>query len=365
MGTLTYFGQSSTEEHANFNSLLIDFNCPQLVISPDNPVHQEMLAEFWDHTKYFGARTCVHLLLIYLQRLCNHQLSSNVLEAILSRYDDGGGIYMAKSNSSKPSVCAAFLQTLTGLPEELRQLVPDHFLLADSGANVHCVWDTTFVVNFTTQNRLLHWGGQGARSACIGIGQLYGCSFRVDGSQWERIVLTSGSSDTWVIPDTSQQIFSLAKAVVQGHTPELSGPTPCLILRQSTGIIPLIRGDSSIFLYLPMYPPPSSTALIYNQSHYPTRMPVVNLNAAVLEGYEPEIAWAAPLKASTRKLKLKIQRMRENGFKPTSSKATPERIAAVRRLHQKCGHLNMKKIIEFKRNNRLIATGLPPKFLRA
>jgi hypothetical protein len=56
-----------------------------------------------------------------------------------------------------------------------------------------------------------------------------------------------------------------------------------------------------------MYPPPSSTALIYNQSHYPTKMSVVNLNAAVMKGYEPEIAWSVSLKASTRKLKKKIQ----------------------------------------------------------
>ena len=51
--------------------------------------------------------------------------------------------------------------------------------------------------------------------------------------------------------------------------------------------------------------------LWYEKNHqcscvYPTRMPVDNLNA-VVDGFEPEEAWAAPLSTATRKLKQKIQ----------------------------------------------------------
>jgi hypothetical protein len=51
-------------------------------------------------------------------------------------------IYMADSPSSNKEQ-ALVIVVPVGLPPELHQCAPDYFLVVDSGARVHCLWDAT------------------------------------------------------------------------------------------------------------------------------------------------------------------------------------------------------------------------------
>jgi hypothetical protein len=49
-------------------------------------------------------------------------------------------IYMADSSSSNKEQALAIVVPV-GLPPELHQCAPEYFLVVDSGAAVHCLWD--------------------------------------------------------------------------------------------------------------------------------------------------------------------------------------------------------------------------------
>ena len=85
-------------------------------------------------------------------------------------------IYMADSSSSKKEQ-ALVIVVPVGLPPELHQCAPEYFLVVDSGATVHCLWDATCTAHLREQNSSIGWGGVDSRAVCIATGHLCGVTF--------------------------------------------------------------------------------------------------------------------------------------------------------------------------------------------
>ena len=68
---------------------------------------------------------------------------------------------MADSSSSNEEQ-ALVIVVPVGLPPELHQCVPEYFLVVDSGATVHCLWDTMCTSHLKEQNSSIGWGGVGS-----------------------------------------------------------------------------------------------------------------------------------------------------------------------------------------------------------
>ena len=81
----------------------------------------------------------------------------------------------ASSSSNKEQ--AFVIVVPVGLSPELHQCAPEYFLVVDSGATVHCLWDATCTAHLTEQNSSIGWGGVGSRSVCIATGHLCGATF--------------------------------------------------------------------------------------------------------------------------------------------------------------------------------------------
>ena len=83
--------------------------------------------------------------LLYHNLIPSNSISSITLAYKQHLQDEGGktdlfpsAIFMADS-SSKEQVLVIIVPV--GLPSELQQCTPEHFLVVDSGATVHCLWD--------------------------------------------------------------------------------------------------------------------------------------------------------------------------------------------------------------------------------
>jgi hypothetical protein len=70
---------------------------------------------------------------------------------------------MAGSSSSHDEQAFVIIIPV-GLPPELHQYAPEFFLVVDSGATVHCVWDSTCTAHLTEQNSSIGWGGVDSRA---------------------------------------------------------------------------------------------------------------------------------------------------------------------------------------------------------
>ncbi len=64
-------------------------------------------------------------------------------------------INMADSSSSNKEQ-ALVIVVPVGLPPELHQCAPEYFLVVDSGATVHCLWDATCA---SQRTKLINWMG--------------------------------------------------------------------------------------------------------------------------------------------------------------------------------------------------------------
>ena len=70
-------------------------------------------------------------------------------------------IYMADPSSSNKE--RAFVIVVpVGLPHELHQCAPEYFLVVDSGATVHCLWDAMCTSHLKERNSAIGWGGVGS-----------------------------------------------------------------------------------------------------------------------------------------------------------------------------------------------------------
>lgn len=295
------------------------------------------------------------------------------------------------------------------LPQELANAVPEWFMLVDGGANVHVLYNTILLAFKRDQHSPINWGG--GSDMCIATGQLCGCVWMLADGIWTKIVIHSGQPHTtWVIPTAHRPLFSTIQARRQGHHIIERGSRPGIRLYgQRDRFVPFISDARNEFLLLPMYPPPSRSVQFYQPS-YQGDMPVYNLNKLVDTGtFDPESvrAWASPSDATpgvaVRKRaapagpsdlgsSVKRQRKTQRDGSPISTqrgsrrtvragqpshtvpvlggeyrarKSFEDSARAYDFIHAKLGHHgSMKRLINFKKHGKVIASQLPPKFLR-
>lgn len=281
----------------------------------------------------------------------------------------------------------------SGLPPELHQCVPDYFPTVDSGATVHCMWDAILTAYLIEQNSSaqIGWGGIDSRAVCIAIGHLCGVTFcRSKSNSWSKVLLTSGCNDAWVVPTAARMLFSQIRAKIQGHRCILDGPNPGLIIGNTGDFIPFVTEEGTQFCLLPMYPPPSSAAR--HAGFYSTSMRVLNLNKSGESSMKAQVLIANPLvtriliKRSKIKRATAADRKQRNLLRIEGRRIQKEkerlleekrRLGEEKRLvrsqankadyatyHRKCGHANLRSLVTFKRQGKVIASRLPSKFLR-
>ena len=202
---------------------------------------------------------------LLLHLINSYSLSSDEFNIILIAYEqslqEAGGenvtlkaaAHMADTVTGHREEQAHVIILPPGLPTEMRQTAPEHFLVADSGATVHCLWDSICTAYLTEQNSSINWGGADSRSVCIAIGHLCGVTFSKDSSNnWSKVIITSGAPDAWVIPNSSRMLFSQVRAKLQGHRCFLDGPNPGMLLGDTGDFIPFVIEEETQFCLFPM-----------------------------------------------------------------------------------------------------------------
>ena len=165
--------------------------------------------------------------------------TANVAEACSSKAANVGecSAFVLKMRKERvKQETASLLSTVARgiLPKELAISPPEWFLLADSGANVHVLYDRTLLAFEKEANRFLGWGRGG--DTCIAVGQLCCVTYMLHNNRWEKIVLHSGQPDTtWVVPVANRPLFSTIQARRQGHKSIEEGPHPGLQLGGESG----------------------------------------------------------------------------------------------------------------------------------
>ena len=368
----------------------------------------KLAADIWDntvnHTTVEGNAYMLwaSALLLHLIRL--YSLSSDAISTFIHTYkqtlqEEGGehdvmleaSALMAADNSGQRDE-HAYVILPSGLPIELRQTAPEHFLVADSGATVHVLWDFICTAYLTEQNSSINWGGTDSRSVCIAVGHLCGVTFCKDKrNNWAKVLLTSGTPDAWVIPTSSRMLFSQIRAKLQGHRCFLDGPNPGMLLGDTGDFIPFVVEEETSFCLVPMYPPPTASAR--HSGLYSSSMRVIDMQKC---GSRSRISNAIALAFNPLVSKILLKRSAVKRFTANDRKQRKKLLAAVRRnkiekqrileekrqlaeerkllreratrsnykaYHRTCGHAYLKSLINFKRKGKAIASRLPSKFL--
>ena len=125
-------------------------------------------------------------------------------------------------------------------------------------------------------NSIISWGGPQA-STCTAIGWLTVMTFckSVTGS-WNKVILTSGTRDTWGVLDDKWPVFSQVREKIQEHRCILEGDRPGLIISGTQTFIPFVKCPESGFCFMPAYPPPTVSAI--HNDIYDSSMKVINLH---------------------------------------------------------------------------------------
>ena len=342
-------------------------------------------------------------LLLHLINL--YSLSSDVFNIILIAYEqslqEAGGedvtlkaaAHMADNVTGHREEHAYVIILPSGLPAEMRQTAPEHFLVADSGATVHCLWDSICTAYLTEQNSSINWGGADSRSVCIAIGHLCGVTFSKDSSDnWSKVIITSGAPDAWVIPNSSRMLFSQIRAKLQGHRCFLDGPNPGMLLGDTGDFIPFVIEEETQFCLFPMYPPPTTSAR--HADLYSSSMRVINMEKcglktrvsnAVALAFNPLVHKILLKRSAVKRAKAADRKMRQkllaaahrNRIEKQRLLEQKRQLAEEKKLlrnrsnrsnydayHRKCGHAHLKNLITFKKKGKVIASRLPNKFLR-
>jgi hypothetical protein len=212
--------------------------------------------------KYISAIT-----LAYKQ---HHQEEGGKITALLS-----SAIDTADSSSTNDEQVLVIIVP-QGLPSELHQCAPEHFLVVDSGATVHCLWDAIYTSHLKEQNSVIGGIDVDSRAVCIEIGHLFGVTFcRNKVNNWSKVLITSGNYDAWVILTSSRMLFSHIRAKIQGHRCILEDPNPGLIIGNSGDFVPFVLEEQTQFCPFPMYPPPTASAR--HAELYSSSMHVIDL----------------------------------------------------------------------------------------
>jgi hypothetical protein len=299
-------------------------------------------------------------------------------------------IYMADSSSSNKEQ-ALVIVVPVGLPPELHQCAPEYFLVVDSGATVHCLWDATCTAHLREQNSSIGWGGVDSRAVCIATGHLCGVTFcKSKSNKWSNFLITSGINDAWVIPTAARMLFSQVRAKQQGHRCVLDGPNPGLIICDTNDFVPFVIEEETQFCMFPMHPPPTSSAR--HAGLYSSSMRVLNLEgsgkssskahalifnplvskillkrSALKRASHADIKQRKLLQVESRRIQKEKQRLLEEKRHLVEEKRLIRDQANrtnYHSYHRRCGHANMKNLITFKRHGKVTASRLPPKFLR-
>ena len=368
----------------------------------------QLAADTWEHTMSYttieGNAYILWASALLLHLLHSYSLSSDLISNILTAFEqtlkEAGGemditltasVHMADSLSGLRKQQAYVIILPSGLPAELRQTTPEHFLVADSGATVHCLWDSICTAYLTEQNSSINWGGTDSRSVCIAIGHLCGVTFcRDQKGNWSKVLLTSGASDAWVIPNSSRMLFSQVRAKLQGHRCFLDGPTPGMLLGDTGDFIPFVIEEETQFCLVPMFPPPTTSAR--HSGLYSSSMRVIDMEKCgslaskelALAAFNPLVSKILLRRSSVKRItaaeryqrKKLLAAHRKHKIEKERLQEEKRRFAEEKRLlrdrtnrsnyqsyHRKCGHANLKNLIQFKRKGKAIASRLPSKFL--
>ena len=361
-------------------------------------------AEIWEHTKSYtagdGSAYMLWASALFLHTHDLYSISSDLINSILSVYDqylqEAGGdnellikakAYMATVKHGQRNQHAYTIVLPSGLPHEIRQTTPEHFLVVDSGATVHCLWNAIMTAFLREQNSAINWGV--GHSVCIAIGHLCGVTFCKINDVWCKIILTSGYADAWVIPNSARMLFSQVRAKLQGHRCIMEGPSPGLILGDTGAFVPFVIEEETQFCLLPMLPPPTQSAR--HSGTYASSMRVMDMNKCGSASLKPTALAFNPLVSSIlmkrtakrvaaaerkqrklllaglRKAKLEKQRLLEEKRKLAEEKkllrARTNR-SNYHSYHRKCGHASLRNLVKFKKHGKVIASRLPAQFLR-
>ena len=301
-----------------------------------------------------------------------------------------GSAAATASRHSCPETFNDLARQHIGRPERiLRDLqfpAPAFWLMADSGATVNVVWDTELTSNFRARSHALR-GFQGMASFAIGEAFLDVLVLaHVQNEGWSVKHLSSGDYDTWVVPDARIQILSLTTLTKQGHVVRIGGPTSGIFVagRRDT-FIPLFKDDRSGYYVLPVKAPSFRAAGLKADITLQRRPPfdgsVLNVATDDDFGEEPPAASLATPSSSvpttTRKRTLSdiemgstidAQDAHKNTHGATSAVSKVLKNAAlakhVQRVHEKLGHVDLKRIFKFKRHGKVVCANLPPRFLK-
>jgi hypothetical protein len=210
---------------------------------------------------------------------------------------------------------------------------------------------------------------------------------------WSTRHLSSGDYDTWIVPDARAQILSLTILATQGHVVRLGGPTSRIFVAGRRDIfIPLFKDDHSGYYVLPVKPPSFRAAGlkpdIILQRRPPSNGSVFNVATADDIGEEPSATQPATAssKAPTTSHKcglpdidtdptidapdsqLALADLPKTADAATSAVRTLLKSAAltkqVQSVHEKLGHVDLKRIFKFKHHGKVVCANLPSKFLR-
>jgi hypothetical protein len=313
-----------------------------------------------------------------------------------NRHAFDGQVYMVygasaaatASGHSRPESFNDIARQHIGRPDRILQDLqfpaPAFWPMADSGATVNVVWDTELTSNFRAQSHVLR-GFQGMASFAIGEALLDVLVLaHVQNEGWSTKHLSSGDYDTWIVPDARIQILSLTTLTKQGHVVRIGGPTSGIFVAGRRDIfIPLFRDDHSGYYVLPVKAPSFRAAGlkpdITLQRRPPSDGSVLNVATDNDVGEEPPAASLATPSSSvpttTRKRGLSDIEMgstmdaHKSTDGATSTVSTLLKNAAlakhVQQVHEKLGHVDLKRIFKFKRHGKVVCANLPSKFLKA
>jgi len=135
------------------------------------------------------------------------------------------------------------------IPRQIVLGIPGHFMLADTGATMHLLLCLILAFNDIEANRPIR-GFNGSESICTRVAHLaFSAPVIYQGRQMDKSI-TSGAHDAYVTLDISRPIFSVARAVQQGHMAHFGGDTPGLYLNVNTGninaqpYIPFVKAEN-------------------------------------------------------------------------------------------------------------------------
>ena len=293
-------------------------------------------------------------------------------------------------------------------PEQLDQISPEFYLLADGGANIHLDSSDTLLANSRESNQFINGFGTEMHSSSTFEGHLFGGSigYSIEDQKWNQYLLDSGDSDLLIVPD-SKRIFSLSRLRRQGHFILETGPNPGFVVMPQKIYFPFKEADNGL-LYFPILPSPVKIDNVYSHFYREGRLDVLNLQGRASEVYQ--VNSSVQSGAGGRRNKIKSKKAKRSALSKSdfrskfnrakalirkcrkkrtinarkrhkittqksvdnSSSDSVKRGGLLRRkqsqvlekIHRKCGHVDMRRMIQFKKEGRVLAKHLPVKFLR-